>query len=106
MTHGNRAEKENGMKARDRIGAQRRCELRWAVFGFGALLVLLLVLTQLLAAADARSEPVPVRTSQERELDLQSFDWIWSAIRDKHFDPAFGGLDWPAVRDSLRVHPG
>jgi carboxyl-terminal processing protease len=34
--------------------------------------------------------------------DLESFDYVWQTIRDKHFDPELGGLDWNAVRDELR----
>ena len=35
-------------------------------------------------------------------LDLESFDAIWSAVRDHHWDPEMGGLDWQAVRAELR----
>jgi carboxyl-terminal processing protease len=34
--------------------------------------------------------------------DLESFDYVWQTIRDKHFDPELGGLDWNAVREELR----
>lgn len=39
---------------------------------------------------------------QERELNLDSFDVVWETVRDKHFDPELGGLDWEAQRDELR----
>ena len=50
--------------------------------------ILIAVLAVLgLAAADA-----PDR------LDLASFDYVWTTIRDRHFDPGLGGLsggNWP-----------
>jgi hypothetical protein len=51
--------KDDGMATEERAEALRRHELRWAVFGFGILLALLLGLVHLLAAGPARSEPPP-----------------------------------------------
>ncbi|HKX33353.1 MAG TPA: S41 family peptidase [Blastocatellia bacterium] len=34
----------------------------------------------------------------EARLRLQSFEIVWSKVKEKHFDPTFGGLDWEAVR--------
>jgi carboxyl-terminal processing protease len=45
-------------------------------------------------------EPLP--TEDWRQLDLQSFDYVWTTIRDRHWDPAMGGLEWQAARDELR----
>lgn len=36
------------------------------------------------------------------QLNLESFDMVWSRIQDKHWDPELGGLDWPAVKEELR----
>jgi carboxyl-terminal processing protease len=41
-------------------------------------------------------------TPDERQHNIESFEYIWSTIRDKHYDPEFGGLDWQAVHDELR----
>ncbi|MFH1747815.1 MAG: S41 family peptidase [Planctomycetota bacterium] len=41
-------------------------------------------------------------SAQQQQLNLDSFDYVWTTIRDKHWDPELGGLDWPAVRDELR----
>lgn len=30
------------------------------------------------------------------------FDEVWQTINDAYYDPTFGGVDWPAVRDELR----
>ncbi len=47
---------------------------------------------------------VPTRSAcqDEQELHLASFDQVWTTIRDKHFDPDLGGLDWDEVRGELR----
>jgi carboxyl-terminal processing protease len=37
-----------------------------------------------------------------REEGLASFDEAWQTIADTFYDPAFGGLDWNAVRADLR----
>ena len=44
----------------------------------------------------------PVLTEAQRQTNLESFEKIWTTIRDKHYDPEFGGLDWQAVHDELR----
>ncbi len=55
------------------------------------------------AASTSEVKPnKPVYTSQDRALDLASFEYVWTTIRDKHYDATMGGLDWPAVRDELK----
>jgi carboxyl-terminal processing protease len=56
----------------------------------------------LLATACAGVIGTPVLTPDARRLHLESFDQVWATVRDRHFDPTLGGLDWPAVRDDLR----
>ena len=29
--------------------------------------------------------------------NMQSFETVWQTIKDKYFDPSFGGLDWNDV---------
>jgi carboxyl-terminal processing protease len=36
-----------------------------------------------------------------KQLQLDSFETVWSTIRDKHWDPKPGGLDWQAVHDEF-----
>jgi carboxyl-terminal processing protease len=36
-----------------------------------------------------------------RQLNIDSFEHVWKTIRDRHFDPTLGGLDWQAVHDEL-----
>jgi len=44
----------------------------------------------------------PEITSEERQRHLASFDFLWATGRDRHYDPALGGLDRNAVRQELR----
>jgi carboxyl-terminal processing protease len=94
----------NGRAARRRADSTQRRELLWVAFGFGVLLGLLLLGS--FAADKAGGAPVAPRSEQERQLDLDSFDHAWALVRDRHYDPALGGLDWQAVRDSLRPRVG
>jgi carboxyl-terminal processing protease len=54
----------------------------------------------LLAAALAGS--VVVAGQDWRAAALASFDDVWQTVADTFYDPAFGGLDWNAVRAELR----
>ncbi len=56
----------------------------------------------LLLAGCAATPKAPRLTEQQRQLNVQSFDYVWTTIRDKHFDPELGGLDWEALRAELR----
>jgi carboxyl-terminal processing protease len=51
--------------------------------------------------ATAVALPAPL-TPEQRERNLESFEHVWRTIRDKHYDPRLGGLDWQAVHDELR----
>ena len=41
-------------------------------------------------------------TEAQRQLNVESFDHVWTTVRDKHWDASLGGLDWQAIRDELR----
>src|SRR4051794_5174460 len=41
-------------------------------------------------------------TFADRAAHLTSFDIVWDTVNDTFPDPAFGGLDWNAVRRELR----
>jgi carboxyl-terminal processing protease len=41
-------------------------------------------------------------TPEQRQLNIQSFEYVWTAIRDKHWQTAPGGLDWQAIHDEFR----
>jgi carboxyl-terminal processing protease len=40
-------------------------------------------------------------TPGERQLNVNSFDYIWKTVREKHWDPQLGGVNWQAVRDEM-----
>lgn len=46
--------------------------------------------------------PVAEMGEEERRLHLDSFDHVWQTVRDKHWDPELGGVDWDALRAELR----
>jgi carboxyl-terminal processing protease len=58
--------------------------------------VLVLALAGAIAAAGQTVTPA------ERSANLESFEKVWATVRDKHWDPKLGGLDWQAVHDELR----
>ena len=39
---------------------------------------------------------------EERRQNLDAFEYVWKTVRDKHWDPKLGGIDWQAVHDELR----
>ena len=41
-------------------------------------------------------------TPEQRRLSLQSFEYVWTAIRDKHWQTKPGGLDWQAIHDEFK----
>lgn len=38
----------------------------------------------------------------DRKLNQDSFDYVWTTVRDKFWDPAIEGIDWNAVRAQLK----
>ncbi len=40
-------------------------------------------------------------TEQQRNLNVESFEYVWTTVRDTHFDPELGGLDWDAIHQEL-----
>lgn len=61
-------------------------------------LVLLLLLGVPCASAQRKTTSAPER----RQLDLDSFEYVWKTIYERHFDPTFGGMDWKAVHEEFR----
>lgn len=53
------------------------------------------------SARGADKSKEPTLTEEQRKLNIESFEKIWTTIRDKHYDPNFGGIDWQAVHDEL-----
>jgi carboxyl-terminal processing protease len=61
-----------------------------------------LVAGSLAAALDEGDKSGPALTDADRALNVESFELAWATIRDKHWDPELGGLDWQAVHDEIR----
>jgi carboxyl-terminal processing protease len=64
---------------------------------FSALLLSLALTLSALAQA-ARPEVVAV-VSNPSEIRQNTFDLVWRTVKEKHFDPTFGGVDWDKVRE-------
>src|SRR6056297_1016930 len=80
---------------------------------FHAKVGLLAATAFLSACAGPASAPADAPTPEEMpeeagrpistELALQTFDSAWSRINSSYYDPDFRGIDWPGIRDELRL---
>jgi len=69
----------------------------------GRTLAIVCLAGALLSAGCATTPKAPPPlTTEQRQLNLDSFDYVWKTVRERYWDPDLGGLDWPAVRDELR----
>jgi len=84
---------------------------RFQVFGLSLASLLLLASLQLIMGCSSTggkssvetSPPAPPPlTAEQIQLNLDSFDMVWTTIRDKHWDPTLGGADWQGIREELR----
>jgi carboxyl-terminal processing protease len=41
-------------------------------------------------------------TANQRQRNIDSFEYVWRTVRDKHWQANPSGLDWQAVHDELR----
>ena len=41
-------------------------------------------------------------TPEQRQLNIKSFEYVWTAIRDRHWQTKPGGLDWHAIHEEFR----
>jgi carboxyl-terminal processing protease len=61
------------------------------------------VISALLAVGIAATGlPAQSTPNFDRTLELASFDTAWTRVRDSYYDPSMRGLNWTALRDSLR----
>ena len=57
----------------------------------------------LVVAGCATAPKEPLLTERQKELNVESFDHVWTTIRDKHFDPGhLEEVGWQAMYDDLR----
>ncbi len=54
------------------------------------------------AAQQPAVETPPAYDADQRALDLESFDTIWRLVRERHWAPDLGGVDWDAAREKYR----
>jgi len=45
-------------------------------------------------------QPAPSQPAAEA-IRQQTFDIVWRTVKEKHFDPAMGGVDWDKVRETF-----
>ena len=38
----------------------------------------------------------------QKQLNIASFEKVWTTVRDTHWDPKLGGIDWQAAHDDFR----
>src|ERR1019366_5075446 len=41
-------------------------------------------------------------TPEQKQLEIASFEKVWTTVRDKHWDKNPGGLDWQAIHEEYR----
>jgi carboxyl-terminal processing protease len=71
--------------------------------------ILIALLCGALWAAAAQSKPAEqqpttaivgnVAATSAAELRRDAFEQVWRTVKEKHFDPSFGGVDWDKVRE-------
>lgn len=81
------------MKAR----LMKRCVARLA-----AAALLSMSAATMSACSTSEKPATAALTPEQQKLNVDSFDQVWTTIRDRHFDATLGGLDWNALRDELR----
>ena len=64
-----------------------------------ALLTLLLALGVVASPGHLTKNVVHGVAAASSDARQESFDIVWRTIKDKHFDPTLGGLDWNKVRE-------
>ena len=45
---------------------------------------------------------VLAQSGPAKQLQIESFETVWTTVRDKHWDPRPAGLDWQAIHDEYR----
>jgi carboxyl-terminal processing protease len=48
--------------------------------------------------AVAAAPPAAAAATAEAQRRRESFETVWRTVKENHFDPKFGGVDWEAVR--------
>jgi carboxyl-terminal processing protease len=48
------------------------------------------------------AQPPAQLAAPQKQLNLESFEAVWTTVRDKHWDKNPGGLDWQAIHEEFR----
>lgn len=59
-----------------------------------------IILFALTGAGLASAQATTAETAHQADID--SFERVWKTVRDNHWDPKLGGLDWQGVHDEFR----
>lgn len=59
-------------------------------------------LPMVMIAAASAFAAAPAFGQGQHQLDLDSFEKVWTTVRDKHWQTKPGGLDWQAIHDEYR----
>jgi carboxyl-terminal processing protease len=43
----------------------------------------------------------PALSEQQRRLNLDSFEFVWTTVRDQYWDPKLGGVNWQAAHEEF-----
>jgi carboxyl-terminal processing protease len=43
----------------------------------------------------------PALTEQQRRLNLDSFEFVWTTVRDQYWDPKLGGVNWQTAHEEF-----
>src|SRR5262245_1900481 len=41
-------------------------------------------------------------TAEQRRKNVEAFETVWQTVRDTHYDPKLGGVNWQEVHQELR----
>lgn len=77
-----------------------RKSLRWSTQILGSLTAILIFSP--LASAQEKPETQQTISDEQRQLNLESFDYVWKTVRDQYWDAELGGVDWDAARKEFR----
>lgn len=78
-----------------------RSTLRGARLPLAGLMAALAALHLAAGCSLMRGAREPRLDEAQRELNVQSFEYAWTTIRDKHWDPELNGVDWQSVHDEI-----
>jgi carboxyl-terminal processing protease len=65
-------------------------------------LILALSICSAFATLPLLAQPATEFTPRERQASLESFEKVWTTIRDKHWQKEPGGLNWQAIHEEFR----